>query len=96
MRTIHKTTLEPGTVMRLTCPVDTRFLSVGLQRGVPCLWYERPDALDAVEEVRCINTIGTGWGERLDGWEYVGTVIDDEKDVVWHVYQQLAADAGGA
>jgi hypothetical protein len=74
-------------------PHNSEFLTLQMQRGIPCLWFEVDP--DTPEEMRTFHVIGTGHtvpeGIAL---EYVGTVQAFDETLVLHVYEQPRYETG--
>lgn len=81
MKTIWKFKLVHGQTT-IKAPVE-KFLCVKLQRGIITVWAE----IDLSKESKSyeLNIYGTGW-ELRDLGEYIGTVLECEDSLVWHVY----------
>lgn len=63
-------------------------LSVHIQRGIPCLWYETDDE-QPLTGVAAVYLVGTGTSDlRLvppDG-KFIGTFMSASEDLVFHAY----------
>jgi len=84
--TIWKFPLGPNARRMLLIPVKSKILKVGMQDGEICMWaIVDPDAPIWEKEFR---VVGTGWDldESIFSWEYLDTVIDEDKGLVWHVF----------
>ena len=83
--TIWKYQLATDVVQQeIDMPMEAEFLSVQLQRGVPCLWVAiNPDA-----ERRKLGFewVPTG-AETPELGVYVGTVLMDDGNLVLHLYE---------
>lgn len=88
MRVIHKIELHPGLhTYRLT--VGSKILTAQFQRGVMCLWFDRP--VGAVDyEDRQILFTGTGHEFETKTWKYIATVQTDDQQFVFHVLEWVA------
>lgn len=91
MMTIYKQVVEPNSkrgepyVCKFFAPAGATPVSVGLQNGLVCVWYEcDPSKPPCETEVYCI---GTGFGAIPTVSRFIGTVIDDP--YVWHFYAKL-------
>jgi hypothetical protein len=62
-------------------------LYVGVQGGIPCLWFEVDDQEEP--ETMTLYCIGTGWGGMTNSQRkammYIGTVVVG--GYVWHLYR---------
>lgn len=62
-----------------------RITHVGLQNGQPYFWYLLEDADEKLNKPLVYRVFGTGWTIPDDGYEFIGTWIDDP--YVWHLVQ---------
>jgi len=63
------------------------FLHVGLQNKKICVWAQVDTTQSWVK--RTFRLIGTGQylpSAFFEEWTYLGTVVIDAKELVWHVY----------
>lgn len=88
MRTIWKQELQADSkkndvhLCKFIAPAGARPVSVGLQHGKVCLWYECDPTRPTCEtQVLCV---GTGFGAVPEGTRFIGSVVDGE--FVWHFY----------
>ena len=86
MRTIWKFQLEVTDIQTIFIPKGAKFLTVNLQRGIPCLWFEVDS--DAPKIASRIVTVGTG--HRVDwmssAMKYLGTYQQLDGEFIGHVY----------
>jgi hypothetical protein len=68
---------------RVCMPTGSRVIHVADQRGKTTLWALCPDT-DLVE---CRFKIYPTGGFVPDGYMHVGTVLEQNGDFVWHVFQ---------
>lgn len=88
MKTVFKQVIEPNSYsgepypIKFEAPRGSRPISVALQHGKCCVWFEchpeRPK-----EEIT-IYSVGTGFGAVPDGCRFLGTIVDGS--YVWHLY----------
>lgn len=91
MKTIWKRLIQPNSIknepydIRVPAKVGARALSVGIQNGKVCVWFEvDPEKADA-ELV--LYSVGTGFGcINSDLVRFIGTVIQGQS--VWHIYAE--------
>lgn len=94
--TIHKVTLGLVGVQQIYAHRDIKPLSVQLQNGSFCLWYqtstELPSRQASALPTHLIHVVGTGHMlpavANVYGLEYISTVQDGE--MVWHFYFERA------
>ena len=84
MWTIFKYPLEITDEQLIPLPMDARVLSVGLSGGRPCLWALVDSALPPAPWR--IHIYGTGQPVDHAQHEFIGTVVDDRRGLVWHVF----------
>ena len=80
-RVVHKFSVFDGTI-ELGMPA--KFLYAATQKGVPQVWVQHcPDSSVKVKaELRIYPT-----GEEIEeGFEFLGTYLEDDGNYVWHVY----------
>ena len=88
MTTIYKQVIQPNSVkgtpflIEFEAPCDARPVSVGMQNGQCCVWFECNPKM-AKDKIK-IYCVGTGFGAVPAGGRFIGTVIDDP--YVWHFY----------
>jgi len=82
MKTIHKFTLDPSTV--LTIPASAKVLTVNLQGGQPHLWIELDT--DAPKIQRYFTSFGTGHEIDVPTKAFIGTIFFPD-GFVFHVYE---------
>jgi len=83
MKTIYKYVLYPSMNFYMM-PEGAKILKVDAQEGDICLWAEvDPNAMHAS---RRIETYGTGVNMPADPGEYLGTVLLENGQLVFHVY----------
>ena len=90
MRTIFKTKLDICDSQTVELPQDFRILHLGMQDGVPCIWYECDSGKPLVHlDIYCFGT-----GHRIPDCstpglytEYIGTV--QYAGFVWHYYRSI-------
>lgn len=88
MKTIHKQTLQIVDSQTLMVPTRAEFLSVQMQRGVPCIWYKCDDTRGM--EPREIAISGTGHDmSHCDGFRFLGTIQLHEGQIVFHVFVEF-------
>lgn len=80
---IHKLVLGMETIARI--PLGARFLSVQIQGGAPCVWYEFNPCAETVPVMFFV--VGTGNDFEPGNAQYVGTV-QDPSGFVWHYYAE--------
>lgn len=90
VKTIWKSVIRPNSVnsevfeIRVPAKRGARAVSVGLQDGKICVWYEvRP--LNEDQDL-VLYSVGTGFGKVPDSARFIGTVI--EGSYVWHIYAE--------
>ena len=83
MRTIFKQSLEIEDKQTIQLPQHYKILHLGVQQGVPTIWYECFHDHPLVPlEIYCF---GTGYNmDNLPKLDYLGTVQID--GFVWHFY----------
>lgn len=88
MKTIWKAAIQPNSTpdkaMRIEVPAraGARAVSVGLQNGVVCVWFEVDATADPAPLV--LYCVGTGFGDAPEGKRFLGTVVNGA--FVWHFY----------
>jgi len=96
MRTVYKYTLPPDVLKgnwSIELPGSAYLLSVAVQNGVICLWYE-VETEDPVS-VHTFRVFGTGWEiPKFDDirkrYYHMETFFDDP--FVWHLYELICFD----
>lgn len=87
MRTIFKTKLDICDFQTVELPQDFKILHLGMQDGVPCIWYECTSDMPLVHlDIYCFGT-GYVMDNMPAGTEYIGTVQSD--GFVWHFYRNI-------
>ena len=80
-RVIHKFSALAG---EIELGMPAKFLNVAVQGNTPYFWVEHsPDS--SVKITAEIVSHGTG-DEVKEGFQYLGTYLEDEGKYVWHVY----------
>ena len=83
MRTIFKQALEIEDKQTIQLPQNYQILHLGVQQGVPTIWYECQHDHPLVSLV--IYCFGTGYNmDGLPPLDYLGTV--QIEGFVWHFY----------
>ncbi len=86
MQTIHKQELAISDIQTLELPRFARIVHIGLQRGVPCVWYMcDPNEPKMKMTIRCY---GTGHPIGESGLSYIGTVLIPGDLLVLHYFIQ--------
>ena len=86
MRTIFKTKLEVNDFQTIQLPQGFSILHLGMQEGVPCIWYECDTTARLVYlDIYCFGT-GFNMDSAPKSLVYVGTVQSD--GFVWHYYRE--------
>lgn len=85
MKRIFKYMLMHGIDMTVHMRLSSKPVHVDIQNHAVTLWMEEQISGDDYVN-RTFKIVGTGWdvGENC---EYVGTAIDREPNLVWHVYE---------
>jgi hypothetical protein len=81
-----------GVVEVLNIPTGARPLSAALQDDAICLWALVDPS--ANKEDRRVLVVGTGWMEfskTLDYFDFVDTVLDLRRGLVWHIFVEKAS-----
>lgn len=68
-------------------PHGARVLHVGVQRGVLNLWVEI-DTSAVHADKRTFYVYGTGHDIAHDVGLYIGTVLTEDQQYVWHVFEE--------
>lgn len=63
-----------------------QILNVAYQGGGCCVWA-LVDPEQKIEK-RAFYSVGTGWGNVLEGSRHIATVIDNYKKV-WHIFEEV-------
>jgi hypothetical protein len=90
MKTIWRYTLSVQDINNISIPANGRILYVGSTNDQnPVLWIEVDTKV--VEEIRYFRIYGTGHPHLEDdiARKYVGTVIVNRGNLVWHVYEEF-------
>ena len=82
MRTVWKFTLELVDYQVVAMPDGARIIHCADQMGALCIWAEVDT--DAPMVSRTVAVVGTG--HRLVGGHHVGSVMQREGLLVWHIY----------
>lgn len=86
MHTIFKQALEVNDFQVVQLPQDFKILHLGVQQGVPTIWYECTTEMPLVDlDIYCFGT-----GYRMNyrpPMDYIGTVQID--GFVWHYYRAV-------
>lgn len=87
MHTIFKQKLDIKDIQTVQLPQDFKILHLGVQQGVPTIWYECTAEMPLVYlDIYCF---GTGYlMDNLPAMDYIGTVQID--GFVWHYYRAVA------
>jgi len=87
MHTIFKQKLDIKDIQTVQLPQDFKILHLGVQQGVPTIWYECTAEMPLVYlDIYCF---GTGYRmDNLPAMDYIGTVQID--CFVWHYYRAVA------
>lgn len=88
MKTIYKYPLAIMGEQSVQMPEYAAILRVGMQAGQLCLWAEVNT--DKPIEKRTIEIFGTGHEMTKTHKDYIGTAIDDQNGLVWHVFERLS------
>ena len=90
MKVIYKEQLSITNHQIISLPMDSKILTVQMQKESVCLWYSR-DATSA--QIDCIDRhiriIGTGNLYDDEGLKYIGTVQMAGGNLIWHVFEEL-------
>lgn len=91
MKTIHKFPLAIEGTQEITMPVGASVLTAGVDpNGIVCLWAE-VNTDEEKTETRVFALFGTGHpvthkqGHQLF---YIGTVVERNRPLVWHIYEE--------
>lgn len=80
-RVIHKFSAY---LQEIELGMPAKFLNVAVQGNMPYFWVQHcPDS--SVKITAKIRTFATG-EDIEEGFEYLGTYLEDEGKYVWHVY----------
>jgi len=95
MKTIWKYPLEVTDVQEITMPVESEILSVHFQHGQLTLWTQvKLEDLAATTELRTrtIYIFGTGnpWPTDTPKLFFIGTALDPNMPLVWHIYEEYS------
>jgi len=84
MRVIHKQVLKTTDFQKIVVPLDSKILTVQLQNGLPCIWYEHD--FNKVDKYIDVYTFGTGHSMDFEYIEpeYIATY--QIGGLVFHVY----------
>lgn len=93
MKTIWKSEISPNSaagkpyrIVIKKVPVESRPISVGLQRDKACVWFEvDPEETELADMT--LYSVGTGFGAVPVGCRFLGTLIMGE--YVWHIYTPI-------
>lgn len=86
MITVHKQKLALVDVQVIEVPRYARMLHIGLQRGMPCIWYQcDTDEPMTKMTIRCY---GTGHPINEKGLAYFGTLLLRGDNLVLHYFVQ--------
>lgn len=98
MYVVHKLELKPG-LNHYDLPLGTELLHVAMQCGAPMLWYKRP-TIAPTRENRVLLLTGTGQEitepPRNSEWKFVGTMLIEDQDFVFHVFELAQTQRGWA
>jgi hypothetical protein len=91
VRAVWKYVLRPEHRQTVSMPVGAQILHVDEQRsdGFLCLWA-LVSAAPTRHEPREILVVGTGHEEVPDDVLYIGTVLMENRLLVWHVFEVTA------
>lgn len=84
--TIWKYVLPTQVESTLNMPAGAKIIHCNTQHGAICLWAEVNPAA-AEDEKRTFQIVGTGFQELTRDMEYLGTVMTENKNFVWHIYE---------
>lgn len=85
MAEVWKVALGPSDWQGVALPQGARILHFGCQRDVPTIWA-LVDPATAIE-VRQLRLVGTGHPFDVEGLAYVGTTLQLDGDLVWHLFE---------
>ena len=92
MRQIFKYPLKMEGGMVVISAAIKKVLKIKIQNGTAVMWA----VVDPMGEPfdMLVASVGTGWklGDKFDNWNYVGTVIDNMTDYVWHFFATVAEE----
>lgn len=83
MIVVHKVKITAHTFTAL--PIDAEFLHAAEQHGGICVWYKH-DTLESRMVTREFVIVGTGKPLPPQEWLYIGTVLQADDTLVWHVF----------
>ena len=86
-KTVYKFTLEFTDVQDIKMQKGAKILSVGVQRGIVCIWaLVEPNAQ---KENRRFAIVGTGCEMTLNQYfgKFIGTVLTEGDALVWHIFE---------
>lgn len=86
---IWKYPIRPD-LLNLRLPADAKMLCVGVQNGEPQLWVLLDKEAPLVS--RSIRVYGTGHPMDDSPRLYIGTFFLDDAALVFHVFEELAAE----
>jgi len=88
MKKIHKVALVIDGYQEFELPAFATILTVQVQHGIPCMWYEFDPDFTAKQK-RNIRTCTTGNGKFESNTVYIGTYQMEDGNFVGHVYELL-------
>lgn len=83
MKTIHKFGLLAQRETVLMLPDKAQIIRFAMQNDIPHVWALVESQNTFIR--RCFTIVGTGWSIP-DGWQYIGTCVDDG-GFVWHLLE---------
>lgn len=89
-KVIHKHLLNLGYTILALPPAGLSLRKIGLQRGQIHAWVERTAENEPHTAQLHLQVIPTGQPFiTQEGFNYLDTVIDDERGAVWHIYGKM-------
>lgn len=85
MNVIHKISLRAD-VNTCALPLGTEILHVAIQHGEPTMWYRRP-VIPPTLENRNFLLVGTGYEFPEGDYRFIGTMMSEDQDFVFHVFE---------
>lgn len=86
MKRVYKYPLSYVDNPLLTLPIGAQFLHLDMQDGVPTLWA-LVDPEEQGQEERALRFAGTGHPISEEIIAHIGTTIDHEMGLVWHLFE---------
>jgi hypothetical protein len=88
---IWKYPLQLTDQQEVMMPVGAEILTAKMQGGTVCLWAIVTESnLSRPRDIRIIGT-GNPFHEDIEYWsarEFIGTVIDSDRGLVWHIFER--------